>query len=705
MQELIAIAGKTSVDRVGIQKLRKEIDKSGYAINKLIATAEKQADGKALAALVTAAAVDGPLDNQLVQRVLPLLPEIGLMPLLVAHCDGDRFNMLLRVVASGRLSNERTAMALLFAVELLDDEDPPSELLTQLRLITRHNLGMEAGSLIGLTAQMLDDPDLNKVAESWIQLAKTVFPSGSHFVLSLDEFEEKPLLDALPEIIQPEPIHGYTVRRSVKKVGRNDPCPCGSGNKYKKCCAEKDKERLADPSPVAGVTMSEYKDKAHKYMDGTEIGNLRPQELAALDFEEFSGHQLVAAMRVFADYHDWENAEKIMLLLESRQDLPCNSLADEYRYELICDAASAKASNIVLRQFDRILDPAMKDELRLKAELLSPSAKTLALMEEIARKGLADPKEVMLIELSYSLLENFPALGLLIARGSLTVDRLLDSSMLIEQIEEARDVLLLPPGDPSADYFDYLLDQEADRRIETAINESKEKEFTDLVETTRILKEKLVEKTQHTNSLERELAEQQKLLEIERHTNVSQARSESKPTHMQSNNKSDEERVSQIYRLKSQVTQLKGEISEEKRERRDLRKELSKTTAQLESVLANVKTNINQSEEPDPKTEEDTLPYVRLLVPEFSEVFKETIQKIPTNIVASAIQLTSAICTGKTTKAAKVARVKSVIDLWSARVGIHYRLLFRLLTDRDCLEVVALIHRSDLEKAIKKYLS
>jgi SEC-C motif-containing protein len=25
-------------------------------------------------------------------------------------------------------------------------------------------------------------------------------------------------------------------RRSVAKVGRNDPCPCGSGKKYKRCC-------------------------------------------------------------------------------------------------------------------------------------------------------------------------------------------------------------------------------------------------------------------------------------------------------------------------------------------------------------------------------------------------------------------------------------------------------------------------------------
>ena len=27
-----------------------------------------------------------------------------------------------------------------------------------------------------------------------------------------------------------------TVKRQGKKVGRNDPCPCGSGKKYKKCC-------------------------------------------------------------------------------------------------------------------------------------------------------------------------------------------------------------------------------------------------------------------------------------------------------------------------------------------------------------------------------------------------------------------------------------------------------------------------------------
>jgi uncharacterized protein YecA (UPF0149 family) len=28
----------------------------------------------------------------------------------------------------------------------------------------------------------------------------------------------------------------HIVRRSEAKIGRNEPCPCGSGLKYKKCC-------------------------------------------------------------------------------------------------------------------------------------------------------------------------------------------------------------------------------------------------------------------------------------------------------------------------------------------------------------------------------------------------------------------------------------------------------------------------------------
>ncbi|MEK6426303.1 MAG: SEC-C metal-binding domain-containing protein, partial [Burkholderia gladioli] len=31
-----------------------------------------------------------------------------------------------------------------------------------------------------------------------------------------------------------------TIQRDAPKVGRNDPCPCGSGKKHKKCCGTDD---------------------------------------------------------------------------------------------------------------------------------------------------------------------------------------------------------------------------------------------------------------------------------------------------------------------------------------------------------------------------------------------------------------------------------------------------------------------------------
>ncbi|HDK43534.1 MAG TPA: hypothetical protein ENG91_03150 [Desulfobacteraceae bacterium] len=33
-------------------------------------------------------------------------------------------------------------------------------------------------------------------------------------------------------------VRGETFRKAYTDVGRNDPCPCGSGKKFKKCCWE-----------------------------------------------------------------------------------------------------------------------------------------------------------------------------------------------------------------------------------------------------------------------------------------------------------------------------------------------------------------------------------------------------------------------------------------------------------------------------------
>ncbi len=63
-----------------------------------------------------------------------------------------------------------------------------------------------------------------------------------------DDPESDPLDDDLLDLLPVEPIV-----RSEPKIGRNEPCPCGSGKKYKKCCLGK----AAKPVAVTPVLFSE----------------------------------------------------------------------------------------------------------------------------------------------------------------------------------------------------------------------------------------------------------------------------------------------------------------------------------------------------------------------------------------------------------------------------------------------------------------
>ena len=56
-----------------------------------------------------------------------------------------------------------------------------------------------------------------------------------------DDEDEKDRLDSLPAA-QP-------VRRDQPPLGRNDPCPCGSGKKYKKCCLGKQRRQDQGAQP------------------------------------------------------------------------------------------------------------------------------------------------------------------------------------------------------------------------------------------------------------------------------------------------------------------------------------------------------------------------------------------------------------------------------------------------------------------------
>ena len=51
--------------------------------------------------------------------------------------------------------------------------------------------------------------------------------------------EDKPVLvPTSPSSVPSSPVSAVAPVRNFPKVGRNDPCPCGSGKKFKKCCGQ-----------------------------------------------------------------------------------------------------------------------------------------------------------------------------------------------------------------------------------------------------------------------------------------------------------------------------------------------------------------------------------------------------------------------------------------------------------------------------------
>lgn len=118
--------------------------------------------------------------------------------------------------------------------------------------------GFHAGSrLMGEDwVPLLDDEQGRMTFTALVALSRT---EGGGNLLGMDAERVKTLRESAPEFIPGSVayIHGFWLTRQAHaiagrplapasheprraaKVGRNDPCPCGSGKKYKKCCGAK----------------------------------------------------------------------------------------------------------------------------------------------------------------------------------------------------------------------------------------------------------------------------------------------------------------------------------------------------------------------------------------------------------------------------------------------------------------------------------
>lgn len=93
---------------------------------------------------------------------------------------------------------------------------------------------------------------------------------------------------------------GGTVVRDLQKVGRNDPCPCGSGKKYKKCCGRQTNDPVAAEGKDGGVGKAiGWLTSRHAKAVKTSIAAMLNDDLDK--DEQTQLHEL--------DEHDWEGVQ------------------------------------------------------------------------------------------------------------------------------------------------------------------------------------------------------------------------------------------------------------------------------------------------------------------------------------------------------------------------------------------------------------
>jgi Tfp pilus assembly protein PilF len=116
----------------------------------------------------------------------------------------------------------------------------------------------------------------------------------------------------------------------MAKIGRNDPCACGSGKKYKKCCMASDEAaaRAVQPAavPVRRPSGANYFQEHDEPDELTEASNAVVDMVQAgnLDAAEQAAHDLLAR---FPDVHD--GYDRLGMVYEARGDH--RQAADCYR--------------------------------------------------------------------------------------------------------------------------------------------------------------------------------------------------------------------------------------------------------------------------------------------------------------------------------------------------------------------------------------
>ncbi|MFT5084150.1 MAG: mRNA-degrading endonuclease RelE of RelBE toxin-antitoxin system [Lentisphaeria bacterium] len=646
-----------------------------------------------IAVILAANFTPTPLDAANLKSLLPVIEHhVEYVPLILRSVCGDIDKTLLDLIEARTLSVECTAVALHY-LAYTNTNDLQPRISSAVRTLARQNLLLSTKIILGFAARHLENENVKSIAFEAIALANSISLDSDPFTKQIDE----PILDLLPAEEPKKIVSGKTLRRVTDKIHRNDPCPCGSGKKYKKCCinkhTEQDEEEQWETDPAKTMTLPQFR-------------NLAPHLLAAYDPETLPSPYLFAAATNLIGFHLWEKASIALDELERRTDLDSLITLEDLREDLILTALEQGAIEIANEQ--RLKRGSfLPNFIQTKFDLISPTAATLSKLNAQAKESLCNDHPEDAIDIAYNLLKYFPALGIYFARGCISKSGSVENEILVDEIELARDILLLSPGDPAQSWLDSWMNSWYSD-VSLANDPGLDQEVT-------LLRAKHKAAQDRIDTLEKDLTKKERLLAkpplvVDGSRHKQKLNENSKPViESQTPPKQNTILSPEEQQQRTKISDLKSLIRQGNEERRKLRTQLTHLQKNVTASPPLPELKLEDNEEGEDTlfcegiSEVDSVNHP--LVPIFSKQAQHTMRELPTPLHIAALKDVSELASQSTDAWKLVKRLKAAPSFYRIRLNIHYRLLFRLNTEHRQLEVVTIIRRSDLERTISKLAS
>ena len=660
-------------------------------LDQWIAEAVSTHDQGALHFLVCAAALIGrPIGSHHLRAGFSMLTSVHRTICLIWKMQGDVPADLLHAVRHTALAPDMHAMALLaiqaWCAEHREGVCPP-DLVTEARLLAHDgkNDPIKIGCLWGLSDRLKDPRleailvercsgrDLAGVRKAGIDVANAflTFTKGTIDIFLVAEDDRR--------ITTSGPL-----RRAVGRIGRNDPCSCGSGKKYKRCCEDKDKERLRHSSTVAGMTAAEVKARPEEQLTPARLEKMTGHDIARLN-------PALVKPDLHREYLVKLTAFKLLdEAVAAFETIGCHDedVADVWHFTLFWITQKQRLDLARRMLALRCQHGPADDRLKPAARLLLCSddpPRYLEMLEHLCGEAVRTANDNFCQDLTCGLLYSpLRALGILVARSYLPLGSKKNATFILEEIQRARDRLDLPHEEPFTDILEKRLN---DTSQETGA------EAAALQKSRRLLAEKAAE----IRDRNEKLAQIQR--DIRRHEKQLPAATASTP-------KTDAEQEA-LRTLREKLAATSASLRAANEERTVLRRQAMEAITQAEAERAKQPAPAAPSSDDETSGDDSALTLPggidshQLPRPiDFPRRFHATLSHLPTQIGRAAMILIGRIAAGESAAFTGVVRLRAAPDVLRVRIGRDHRLLFRLHPDR--VELVDLINRRDLERRIEK---